>query len=116
MGIDLAYIRREIAKDEYLETVERSVGPMKNLYTLLEFSPTVDKELRMRWDELQRESHVTAIGLLSGSVLGIIGLAFGLLRIDTATKGYYSKRLFLGVPAAIIGLGILATALAHVHH
>jgi hypothetical protein len=24
------------------------------------------------------------------------------LRIDTATKGYYSKRLFLGVPAMII--------------
>jgi hypothetical protein len=30
-------------------------------------------------------------------------LVWGLLKIDTATKGYYTKRLFLGVPAAIIG-------------
>ena len=102
MGIDLAYIRREIAKDEYLETVQRSVGPMKNLYTLLEFSPDIDRELRARWDEYRRGTRLAVVGLLSGSVIGVIGLAFGLLRIDTATKGYYSKRLFLGVPAMII--------------
>jgi hypothetical protein len=102
MGIDLAYIRREIAKDEYLETVERSVGPMKNLSTLLEFSPDVERELRSRWNVLQRDARLSVIGLLSGSVLGVIGLAFGLLKIDTATKGYYSKRLFLGVPALLI--------------
>jgi hypothetical protein len=118
MGIDLSYIRREIARDndEYFETVGSSVGPMKNLYTRLEFTPEIHRELKTRWDELQRVSRVTTIGLLSGSILGVIGLAFGLLKVDTATKGYYSKRLFLGVPAAIIGLGILATALAHVKH
>jgi hypothetical protein len=107
MGIDLAYIRREIAKDEYLETVGHSVGPMKNLYTLLAFSPDVERELKVRWFDAQREARLTIIGLLSGSVLGVMGLAFSLLKIDTATKGYYSKRLFLGVPAAIIGLAAL---------
>jgi hypothetical protein len=112
MGIDLAYIRREIAKDEYLETVERSVGPMKNLYTLLEFSPDVERELRTRWNEVQRESRLTIIGLLSGSVLGVLGLAFGLLKVDTATKGYYSKRLFLCVPAAIIAFITLVAFIA----
>jgi hypothetical protein len=108
MGIDLAYIRREIAKDEYLETAELSVGPMKNLYTLLEFSPDVDRELRARWNDLRRGSRLTMIGLLSGSIIGVIGLVFGLLKVDTATKGYYSKRLFLGVPAAIIAIIVLA--------
>jgi hypothetical protein len=112
MGIDLAYIRREIAKDEYLETVERSVGPMKNLYTLLEFSPDVERELRIRSTEVQRESRLTIIGLLSGSVLGMIGLVFGLLQVDTATKGYYSKRLFLCVPAAIIAFITLVAFIA----
>jgi hypothetical protein len=102
MGIDLAYIRREIAKDQFMETVSQSVGPMKNLYTLLEFSPDVDRELRVRWNELRRVDRLAVIGVLSGLVLGVIGLAFGLLKIDTATKGYYSKRLFLGVPAAIV--------------
>ena len=44
------------------------------------------------------------VGAGAGSVLGLIGLVFGLLKVDTWTKGYYTKRLFLGVPAAIIGL------------
>ena len=51
MGIGIDYVRREIAKEEYVETVERSFGPMKKLYTLVEFSPSVDAELRRRWDE-----------------------------------------------------------------
>jgi hypothetical protein len=102
MGIDLSYIRREIAKDEYWETVDRSVGPMKNLYTLVEFTPDVDRDLRMRWDEVRRESRLTQVGFVSGSILGLIGLVFGLLKVDTATKGYYTKRLFFGVPALVI--------------
>ena len=69
-----------------------------------------------RWGDFERESRLTAIGLLSGSVLGMIGLVFGLLKVDTATKGYYSKRLFLGVPAAIIGLFALAVAFGHLKH
>ena len=34
--------------------------------------------------------------------------SYGLLKVDTWTKGYYTKRLFLGVPAAIIGFVALA--------
>jgi hypothetical protein len=113
MGIGVGDIRREIAKDEYLESVATSVGPMKNLHTLLEFSPDVDRDLQVRWNEFLREGRLTAIGLLSGSVLGVIGLAFGLLKVDTVTRGYYSKRLFLGVPAAIIGVITLVALFAH---
>jgi hypothetical protein len=114
MGIDLAYIRREIAKDQFMETVSRSVGPMKNLYTRIEFSPDVHRELRERWYELRRGNRLVVTGILSGFVLGAVGLVFGLLKIDTATKGYYSKRLFLGVPVlivtafAILGVSIVA--------
>jgi hypothetical protein len=37
-------------------------------------------------------------------VVGGLALAYGLLKVDTWTRGYYSKRLFVGVPAAIIGV------------
>jgi hypothetical protein len=104
MGIGVDFLRREIARDEYLETVERSFGPMKKLYTLVEFTPSVDAELLRRWDELRRQERFAVVGAGAGSVLGLIGLAFGLLKVDTWTKGYYTKRLFLGVPAAIIGV------------
>jgi hypothetical protein len=104
MGVGIDFIRREIAKKEYVETVERSVGPMKQLYVQVEFSPSIDQELRQRWDELRRQNRFAIVGVGAGSLLGLMGLVFGLLKVDTWTKGYYTKRLFFGVPAAIIGL------------
>jgi hypothetical protein len=103
-GITVDYVRHEIAKQEYLETVERSFGPMKKLYTLVEFSSTVDRELRQRWEAYQRQERFAMVGVGAGSILSIVGLAYGLMKVDTLTKGYYSKRLFIGVPAAIISL------------
>jgi hypothetical protein len=111
-GITVDYIRREIAKEEYLETVERSVGPMMKLYTLVEFSPSVDRELRNYWDSYRRQERLAAVGFGAGGILGLLGFAYGLLKVDTWTKGYYTKRLFLGVPAVIIGLVALLAMLA----
>jgi hypothetical protein len=104
MGIGIDFIRSEIAKKEYVETVERSFGPMKKLYVQVEFSPSIDQELRQRWEEVRRQDRFAVVGVGAGSVLGLLGLVFGLLKVDTWTKGYYTKRLFFGVPAAIIGL------------
>jgi hypothetical protein len=112
LGITIDYIRREIARDEYLETVERSFGPMKKLYTLVEFTPAVDRELRARWDGYRRQARLATVGAGAGLVLGVLGLAWGLLRLDTWTRGYYTKRLFVGVPAAIIGGWLLFTVMA----
>jgi hypothetical protein len=104
VGVGVDFIRREIAKEEYVATTERSFGPMKNLYTLVEFTPSVDADLIRRWNDNQREQRFAVVGVGAGSVLGAIGMLFGLLKVDTWTKGYYTKRLFLGVPAAIIGV------------
>jgi hypothetical protein len=103
LGITLDYARRETAKEEYLEKIDRfSVGPMLKLYTLVEFSPTVDRELRGRWENCQRTSRFATLGYWTGSIIGLLTLAFALLKLDTWTKGYYTKRLFIGVPVAII--------------
>ena len=46
-------------------------------------------------------------------LLGLLGGVFGLLKVDTWTKGYYTKRLFIGLPLAILGLfGLLALLVA----
>ena len=110
-GITVPFIHQEIAKDQYFETVDRSFGPMKKLYTLIEFTPTVDRQLRQCWDAYQRQERFAVVGAGAGGVLGLLGLCYGLLKVDTWTKGYYTKRLFLGVPAAIIGLGTLLAAM-----
>ena len=115
LGIDIDYVRREIvAKEpgsneqrEYLETVQRSVGPMKKLYLQVEFTPAFDREVKQRAESLERESRFGAVGAGAALVLSLLGGVWGLLKIDTATKGYYSKWLFIGVPTAIIGVASL---------
>jgi len=107
MGIGIDTIRHEAVPTdrEYFETVDRSFGKMQKLYTMLEFTPSFDAELMRRWDEVRRRDRFAVVGAGAGSVLGLIGLVFGLLKVDTWTKGYYTKPLlFLGVPAAIIGI------------
>jgi hypothetical protein len=117
LGIGVDYIRRNlIAKDpknknetrEYLETIDSSVGPMQQVYMQLEFTPSVDKEIKQVLDAAQRQDRFKVVGLGAGSVLGMLSMVWGLLKLDTATKGYYSKWLFLGVPAAIIGVTLMS--------
>jgi hypothetical protein len=103
-GITIDYIHHEIARDEYLEEVERSFGKMLKLYTEIEFTPAVDNELRQRWQASQRQERFALVGFGASSMLGLLGLAWGLLKVDTWTKGYYTKRLFIGVPLGILGL------------
>jgi hypothetical protein len=86
-----------------LEKVDRSFGEMLKLYTEIEFTPGVDNELRQHWQISQRRERFAFVGLGASSVLGLLGLAWGLLKVDTWTKGYYTKRLFIGVPLAVIG-------------
>lgn len=112
MGIGIDYVRRElVAKDpnnneprEYVETTSHSsVGPMKKLYLQIEFTPAVETALRQYWNAHERQERFAMVGVGAGSILALLSLIFALLKIDTLTKGYYTKRLFIGVPAAIIG-------------
>jgi hypothetical protein len=122
LGIDLNHIRRElIAKDpannepcEYLETVERSVGPMKKLSLLVEFTPAFDRQAKLGLDAFERRGRFGMVGAGAGSVLGLLTLVWGVLKLDTATKGYYTKWLFIGIPAAIIVATMFISTLAYV--
>jgi hypothetical protein len=121
LGIGIDFMRRElVAKDpnkknetrEYLETVASSVGPMQQLYTQIEFTPAIDREIRQMLDAAKRQDRFKVVGLGAGSVLGMLSMVWGLLKVDTATKGYYTKWLFLGIPAAIILATMFVSTLA----
>lgn len=111
-GVTPGYIRHAICRDEYVKTVETSVGTMKELYVKMEFDPTVQRELKSRWNAYVRRDNLASVGLISGLVLGCLVLTYSLLVVDTWTKGYYTKRLFLGVPLVIIGTVILVALIA----
>jgi hypothetical protein len=112
MGVSIEYILAELCtQPDYIETVQASFGEMKRAHALLEFSEAQDRFLLDRWRDYARVERIEMVGGASAFVVGILGLAFGLLKVDTWTRGYYSKRLFLGVPAAIIAiLAMIATA------
>ena len=45
-------------------------------------------------------------------VLGFLGLVFGYLKLDTATRGYYTGRLQIGALAAVLSLAAAGVLLA----
>jgi hypothetical protein len=105
MGISTEYIRRELCPEEpYVETVHASFGPMLKVSALLEFNERQDEFLMDAWKAYARRAGIKNMGALSLLVLSGLGLLYGMLKLDTWTRGYYTKRLFLGVPAVIIAV------------
>ena len=47
--------------------------------------------------------------IASGRAIDVV-LGFVLLQVDTWTRGYYTKRLLVGVPVVIIALSFLLFA------
>ena len=107
-GVSIGYIMREICKDEYTETVDASFGKMKRVHVLMEFTPAVEKQLQITWQRFERRRRLTVVGMYAGLVLGLLASIYGLLQFDTWTRGYYTKRLLVGVPAVIIAVVVLA--------
>ena len=84
---------------------------MKKLYMELAFTPAIDRELTQKLDAYARRGRFKLVGVSSAVIFGLLFTVWGLLKVDTATKGYYTKWLFVGVPIAIIGVTFVALAL-----
>ncbi|MHB9045870.1 MAG: hypothetical protein ACYC35_08025 [Pirellulales bacterium] len=103
-AVPLPYIHQRIVKEEWQETVQASFGPMLQLHVLLQFDDGVRNELQeMRRARLVEERiwYVTGI---AGLVVVLLGTVFGFLKLDTATKGYYTGRLLLAAAAMILAV------------
>lgn len=111
LGLGGDYVRRELCTDEYIDVIDSSVGEMRKTYSLVEFNEAQDKLLVDRARSYSRHEGLQIVTLIGGGLLASVATLFGLLKIDTWTRGYYTKRLFLGVPAAIItALSLFAMA------
>jgi hypothetical protein len=110
LGISDDYILGELCTEQYLETVQTSVGEMKRAHALVEFAEAKDRFMLERWMAYARLQSIEFVGGMSTLAVGGLALVYGLLKVDTWTRGYYTKRLFIGVPAAIIALVMLMLA------
>ncbi|QDU58835.1 hypothetical protein [Aeoliella mucimassa] len=107
LGINNRYIRDNIVSDRFYETRDFDLEHQKymtNLHVLLEFDDHTTQDMLNRWRDYARQENVALVGLSMAGVLASLAGVLGLIKLDTYTKGYYSKRLFIGVPAAIIGI------------
>jgi uncharacterized integral membrane protein len=103
---DAKYIQRHLVPSDkwYDESQWFSVGEMRQSYALLEFDADFREEAQQRWQRVVTTSRLGQIGLGFAGVFTFLLLVFGYLRADTATRGYYSKRLQFATAVAILGL------------
>ncbi|MBL9123182.1 MAG: hypothetical protein JNG90_06085, partial [Planctomycetaceae bacterium] len=79
-------------------------------HLLLKFDAADQRLIERSWRQSVVEHNLRYAGAGAALVLALLGTLFGYLKIDTATRGYYSGRLKLAtgaLVAAITTLGIL---------
>ncbi len=81
------FIRTDLIRDRYVETVPASFGPMVQLHLLLSFDGKVKAQLAAQQLELVRRQRIAAIGTVFAGLLGVLGIAYLALRSDVARCG-----------------------------
>jgi hypothetical protein len=82
-------------------------------HVLLKFDAANRQLVEQTWRRSVVDKNLRYAGASAGLLLALLGTVFGYLKVDTATRGYYSVRLKLAtgaVVAAITTLGILLMA------
>jgi hypothetical protein len=95
-------LEHAILKERFEETVQSSVGPMVQLHLRLEFDPATQALIKEAWHRTQVAGRLwlTATGL--ATVLALLTVLLGYMKIDIATGGAYRGRLRLAAVAATL--------------
>ncbi len=110
LGIPLSFVMKEICRESHTTLVDSSVGTMKTVHVLMEFDGSVEQELRSDWIAYQRRQGRGMVSRIAAMVLSGLAICYSLLQVDTWTRGYYTKRLLVGLPVAIIAVALLVFA------
>lgn len=94
----------EIARDRFDEQVEFDYAVMNQSHALVKFDKNVQQALDQRWSKVRATSRLFQMGLGAGAILLLLGTMFSYLKLDTATRGYYTGRLQFGAAAAILAI------------
>lgn len=90
--------------DHFEESLRTSVGEMRQHHARLEFDKGFQSLLDERWKKMTAWSRLLQISLAGAGLFGLLGLMYGYFRVDTATRGYYTRRLQFAATAAILAL------------
>jgi hypothetical protein len=99
------FITYSIAPVEtYEERPEFSVGPMNQAHALLQFDEAFRTKAERDWKEALTLSRLLKTGLGGAAMLVLLSVVLGYFKADTATRGYYTRRLRFGVATVILAL------------
>jgi hypothetical protein len=109
VALPLEYIQARLIADTWQEPYRsqtESIGEMVRLNALLTFDADDQRDIRRRCREAVVRQRLFHAGTYGGLALVVLSAVFGYLKLDTATRGFYSGRL-----KAAAGL-VIAAALA----
>lgn len=104
-----AIVAGNVFREYYKEPVQTSFGTMYQLHALLAFDDRARGMLREQYRQTQVEQRLVKVGSAGGLLAALLGTLFGWLKLDTATRGYYTKRLTMAAGAVAVGAVALAT-------
>lgn len=107
-----AIISDLMLEDEYVEPMEFDFSPMYRVHLLLKLSPQLRDTLAEHLSEQARQSRMYRIGAGFAFVLICTMVVLAYLRLDDATRGYYSKWLFTAAGGILVASGFLLYKLA----
>ena len=108
---------RGLQKAHYEETVtSATVGPMRQIYVLLEFDDAARAQFAGLWQAAVVSDRLARVTLGAGVVLGMLAIAFGYLKLDLMASGQTRGRLRLAAGVAIIVLTTTAVAAHRLLH
>ena len=85
---------------------------MHQSHALLEFDSNFRNGMEDQWHDVVARARLVKVAVVAGVVLGMLALVFGFFNADTATRGFYTRRLKFGTFVAILGLIGLGVLLA----
>jgi hypothetical protein len=100
-----AYIQDHLVKDRYVQESQSdtpTVGAMLNLYVRLGFDRRIKTQMQRMHGDADIENRLLSVAGGAGAVLLVLGTLFGYLKLDTMTRGYYTRRLQFAAAVVIL--------------
>jgi hypothetical protein len=87
----------------FIEEVEWTYGPMYRAHALIDLAPEKRDLLLAQWHEVVLRERLEQIAGGLAFVFVCLITLFGYLRLDEATRGYYTRWLFAGASTLVAG-------------
>jgi hypothetical protein len=103
-------LRKQLMAEKFLEIGDSSVGNTMTLYVRVAFTQEATAAMRAWQADLLAQNRTMFTTIVGGLLVGLIAVAYGYFRVDTATLGYYTWRLRFVALFFVIGITISGIA------